>query len=254
MRSPPRPIAAHLLSILLVAAAMSAPTPARAGQADAPDVVVYADPTMARALNHLATSFRARTGVPVRVFPIPGSLAVALVRQGARNDVLAVGAGVAESALARGLAHSPALSVWDDVVLAGPAGSVATSAAAATGALGGGRLATVDPVSPDRLDGPALAQALAIPASQVAGQPSGPDAASLVAQGGAELALVERADARLPGVREVAAIPESLAPARRYAIAASHNAITPQLDRFLAYLAGPDAAASLAGDGWEVAK
>ena len=228
--------------------------PARAGQADAPDVVVYADPTMARAMDHLATDFRARAGVPVRVFPIPSSLAVALVHQGARDDVLAIDADAADLARGRDLARAATLTVRDPVVLAASARSAATDLATAAQALGDGRVATVDPVSPDRLDGPALAQRLAFPPAQVFGQPSGPAAADLLTDGGAVLALIERADTHRPGVREVAAVPDDLAPARRYEIAVSHNAISPQVDRFLGYLGGPDAAAILVADGWEVAR
>lgn len=226
--------------------------PARAGQADAPDVVVYADPTMARAMDHLAADFRTRAGVPVRVFPIPSVLAVALVRQGARNDVLAVAASTADAARGRDLARAATLVVRDPVVLAASARSAAIDIAAAARTLGDGRLATVDPVSPDRLDGPALAQTLAFAPAQVSGQPSGPDAAALLTDGGAALALIERADARRPGIREVAVVPDGVAPSRRYAVAVSHNAISPQTDRFLAYLVGPDAAAILVADGWEI--
>ncbi len=242
----------RLIAVFCIVLALGGP--ALAGQANAPDVVVYADPTMARAMDHLAADFRTRAGVPVRVFRVPSALAVALVRQGARNDVLAIEAATADLARGRNLARAAALTVRDPVVLAASAQSGATDIATAARSLGDGHLATVDPVSPDRLDGPALAQRLAFPAAQVAGQPSGPDAAALLVGGGADLALIERADARRPEVREVAAVPDDLAPARRYAVAVSHNAISPQLDRFLAYLTGPDAATILVADGWEVSK
>lgn len=253
-----RSLPSRLPAYLLTAAATIAPAggPARAAPADAPDVVVYADPTIARAMDHIATAFRAATGVPVRVFPMPSSLAVALVRQGARNDVLAIEAGVLAGARQRNLAGDIMVTVGDPVVVAGRSSAAPDVAdlSAAVLQLGAGQLATVDPVSADRLDGPALAQRLAFAPGQVSGQPSGPDAAAALLDGGATLALVERADAQLPGLREVAVIPEQVAPSRHYAVAASHNAIAPRLDRFFAYLADPGVAASLGADGWELSR
>ena len=230
----------------MIALAAPNPTPALAATATAPDVVVYADPTVAPAMADLGRDFRARTGVPVRVFPMTSDGAVSLVRQGARNDVLAIAATVADAARGRDLARSPVLTVHDPLVLAVPAG-VATTVAEAVRA--DRAVATVDPLSADRLDGATLAGRLGF--THVAGQPNGPDAAAAVVRGTARVALIERADARRAGLQEVGVIAD--APVRAYAIAVGRNAITPELDRFVAYLASPGAAVLLHADGWETA-
>ncbi len=224
-----------LVSALIVGLA----PPALADVSSAPDVVVYADPTMAATMDRFGAAFRLATGVPVRVFPMPTSLALALVHQGARNDVLAI-----EASHAGGI--TGVISVHDPVVLAAPEGVSATLAGLASAS---GQLATVDPLSDDRLDGPALAAKLSVAAGRVAGQPNGPDAARQIVMGAASFALIERADARAPGVHEVAVVD---APARHYLVGASHNAMSPNVGRFLDFVHGPDSAKEWSSDGWEV--
>lgn len=225
-----------LAAMLLLAVA----PPALADVSSAPDVVVYADPTMAAIMDHFGAAFRQSTGVPVRVFPMPTSLAIALVHQGARNDVLAI-----EASHAGGIAG--VVSVHDPVVLAAAEGVSATLADAVSAP---GRLATVDPLSADRLDGPALAARLSVAAGRVTGQPNGPDAAKQLLMGAASFALIERADARLPGVHEVAVVPD--APARHYLVGASHSAMSPNVGRFLDFIHGSGSAKQWSSAGWEV--
>lgn len=238
-----RPLPLILLPVFALAA-----EPASAGVATAPDVVVYADPTIAATMSRVGAAFRNATGVPVRVFSIPTSLAVALVRQGARDDLLAIEADAADDARGHKLAEAPTIVVHDPVVLAARDGVTAnlTDVARASG-----KIATIDPVSADRLDGPALAASLAVAPGRISGLTNGPDAVRRVIAGEADFALVERADARVTGVREIAVVP---VPARVYVVAVSRNAISPETSRFVDYLHGDDTAAAMVADGWELGR
>ncbi len=235
-----------------------------AGLADtfisAPDVVVYCDPGLARPLGDVGGDFRARTGVPVRVLAAPGTLLLALLARGTRNDVLVTLTSLLDQAAPPGLIRAGTRAgLWSDpVVLAARDVVPSERPADATllrGLLGDGRLAVIDPVAADRMDGPATLDRLGwsgVAAGRVDGLPSGQEVAFALAGGADRVGLLHRSDlAGHRGLSVVGVPAPAAAPPARYGAAIGRNALSRNTVAFMAYLTGPEATARLRGAGLE---
>jgi ABC-type molybdate transport system substrate-binding protein len=86
-------LAAGGLAATGLAAALM-PRPARAEDPmAAPDVVMFCEPTLHGMLRAAGEQYRARTGVPVRLFPSPTRLILQQIARGLRCDLLAIETG-----------------------------------------------------------------------------------------------------------------------------------------------------------------
>lgn len=247
-----------LLTALLIVAALGGT--AEADFISAPDVVIYCDPALVASMGAVGADFRARTGVPVRVFGSPGTLLLGLLERGTRDDVVVTVKAEMDRAAALSLVRPETRAgAWrDPVVLASrdaPAVAGPVDVAAFTTALADGRLAVIDPVAPDRMDGPATVGRLGWSAAangRTDGFPSGQEVAFVVERGAARLGLLHRSD--LAGHAALAAIgtapAEAAAPAE-YAAAIGRNVLSRNSEAFMAYLNGPEATGRLARDGLE---
>lgn len=256
-----RPLAAAVAGLSGVALAQIAMAGvARADFISAPDVVVYCDPALVQSLGGVGADFRARAGVPVRVLSAPGTLLLELLARGTRNDVLVTLADLMEAAARRTLIRPETRAgAWrDPVVLAArdaAAGLAPIGVQSLQALLGDGRLAVVDPVAADRMDGAAILDRLgwtSAVAGRVDGMASGQEVAFGVASGADRLGLLYRSD--LAGHRTlsmVGTLPGDAAPPAEYAAAISHNVLSRNAAAFLAYLNGPEATGRLRGDGLE---
>lgn len=250
------------LAALASAAVMATTVRARADFISAPDVVVYCDTALAAPLRGLGADFRARTGVPVRVFASPGLMLLGLLARGTRSDVLVTLRDVMDAADRSGLLkpHSRSGSWRNPVVLAGRdavAGAETIDAAGLHRLLGDGRLAVVDPVAADRMDGPAIVERLGwsqSAAGRIDGMPSGQEVAFGVASGADRLGLLYRSD--LAGHRNVQAVgmpSEAAAPPAEYEAAIGRNVLSRHAAGFLTYLTGGEATGRLRNMGLEAA-
>lgn len=245
--------------ILAPAALLVAATPVQADFISAPDVVVYADPAIGAALRAVGADFRARTGVPVRILTAPGTLLLGLLQRGTRNDVLVTLTPLIERAATQGLVTSGnRAGPWQDPVVLAARDAAPNEAPVGADALarllGEGRLAVVDPVAEDRMDGPAIVERLGwtTASGRIDGMASGQDVAEAVASGAARLGLLLRSD--LGGRRGlvVVGVPQpAAAPAARFAAAIGRNALSRHTAPFIAYLTGPEASERLRREGLE---
>lgn len=241
-------------------------TVARADFISAPDVVVYCDPALTQSLRGLAADYRARTGTPVRVLSAPGLQLINLMQRGTRTDVLVTLDTVMDQASARRLID-PATRAghWvSPVVLAArdaPASATSIDAAGVRALLGDGRIAVIDPVASDRMDGPALLDRLgwaALASGRVDGMASGQEVAFAVGTGADRIGLLHRCD--LVGHRNLTVVglpaaprPDETAPFdARYTAAIGHNVLSRNTVAFMEYLTSAEATTFLAHNGLEV--
>lgn len=247
------------LSTLAAVAAAAAPATGRSATVSVPDVVVYCDTTLVPAITGVGAAFRARTGVPVRVFGVAGPLALALIAHGARNDLLVTQSNWMDDGAARGLVQTGTrVGDWrDPVVLAARNSSGLPSfpsPAELSGLLAGSTLGVIDPTQPGGADGVALAGRLGWKVT-LSGAIDGPGVAFLVQHGSARLGLMPRTAALAePKLYVIAAVPAALVPPVRYAAAESRNVLSRNAAAFLEYLRTPAAAAALHAAGLETAQ
>ena len=246
-----------ILAAGLAVAAAASPPP---NFISAPDVVVYCDTALAAALGMVGADFRARTGVPVRVFSQPAIGQLALIERGTRSDVVVIPVAQMDDAARGGLVKPDTRAgAWrNPVVLAArdaPASARPVDAAGLPGLLGGGRLAVIEPLAADRMDGPGAlarlgwADALA---GRVDGMATGQEVAFSVANGSSVLGLLHRSDLAVHrNLHVVGTADPKIAPPAEYSAALSKNILSRHASAFLDYLNGPEATQRLAGLGVE---
>ncbi len=237
-----------------------AAVPARAGFIGAPDVVVYADPSIGAALRAVGGEYRARTGVPVRVFCVASDQLLALIARGTRTDVLVTLAPQMDrAAAARLIDPATRTGAWrDPLVLAGrnvAPGEAPVSAAGLAGRLGAsGALAVIDPTAPTSVDGPALLARLGwtLPAMRVVGAIDGPGVAFMLSNWEATLGVLPRSDALAdPTLTVAGGIPGDAATPLVYSAAITKNVLSRNAAAFVDFLKTPVAAATLHAAGLE---
>lgn len=248
-------LASLFLTLSAMAASFAVTSTSRAEFISAPDVVVYCDDTLSQAAKTLGRAFRARTGVPVRVFSAPGPQQLALIAHGTRNDVLMTQSNYMDEAAQRKLIDpATRTAAWSDRLVLAGSGEPRPSLPAKTeiaALLEGGKLGVIDPAIPDGIDGPALAEKLGWQVPE-AGEVSGPAVAFLVRHGEARLGLLQRTSAlQQPALPIIAAVPADVAAPPSYAAAIGHNVLSRNATAFMEFLKTPVAAAVLQKAGLE---
>lgn len=234
-------IAAAILSIAPAIAAST--TTANAAISSAPDVVVYAEPTLKPLAEAVGAAYRARSGNPVRVFAAPSSM---LLRQipHTRDDVMILqGSDTIAAAIAgHAAANEPARSLGRNhlvVARRGPGGAQPLAGLEPAKAV-----ALVDAPVPDAL-GALTHAALAgtgFPkaGATIFGVARGADAIFLLAAGEADLAALYSTDvAADPGLSVAAELPDPPQPIEVAALLSNDNNSVNARD-FLAFLGSPD--------------
>jgi molybdate transport system substrate-binding protein len=239
---------------LLGLAAFAAPLPAQAR-----DIVVYGEPTLAPVLHSLGDLWRARGNSRVHVFVAPTDLSFAQIERDARCDVIFALAGPAtDDAARRELfdADSKVAAFRNSLVLVGRDGSAAANPGGIPAILAGKRLAIANP---DR----DVAGSYGVAALRAAGAPVDPagksvlvaenaaGALQLLADGKADVGVVYASDAAAhPQVKVLATFDDASHPPIAYVAAEAANAdAQSDTEGFLAFLATPEAKAAVAAAG-----
>jgi len=238
-------------------AALALVGPADAQYVAPPDVVVLCEPTLRYTVTDLGMLWRQQTGIPVRVFTSPTPALLEQIRHGARSDVV-IGEGdmAANAATERQLVKAGTLEhLWRNRLVIAAAGD--TEAKPDLAALAGKvPIAVVDPwAGVAGAEGKQALEALGVwdaVSSRSIGVVDTDDAAYLLSRGKVELALVYQTDvAAHPGFVVAKPLPPvSYAPIDYWA-AETQRALSPNADRFLAFLRGDDARTRVKNDGLE---
>jgi molybdate transport system substrate-binding protein len=252
------------LTVLLLGAA----APVRAAEYPvAPDVVVFCEPTLQRAVGDVGALWRARAGIKVRVFTSPTPALLAQIAHHARDDVL-IGEGddSAAAAAQRQLIKPGSLRrVWRNrLVVAGLRGTIGADgvppspAAPKLAAVAGKEpIAIVDPwAATAGADSRAVLQSLGLwraVGGKSVGTVDSADAAFLLDQHRARLALIYATDvAAEPALAIADSLPPDSYPKIVYWVAETQHALSPNAARFIAFLREPQARQQLRADGLEV--
>lgn len=227
--------------------------------ANARDLVVYGEPTLAKALRSVGLLWQARTGTRVNVFVAPSDLSYQQIARGARCDVIFAPAGAATDAAAgrkiidaatiRRVFRNRLLLVGIDQAVVAPANA---SPADMSKLIAGKKLAIANP---DR--DPAGAAALAFlrkigiavdDNKEVMVAESTASVVDFLMSGKARLGIVFATDAMRSSFKLVVPLPEQ--PAVEYVMARTRD---PQLDPrpFMTFLESPEAKAAFKSAGLE---
>ncbi|MEO8714549.1 MAG: substrate-binding domain-containing protein [Acetobacteraceae bacterium] len=244
-----------LLTPQVTRAADSAPS----GRAAIPDVIVYGDPTLGRAIRNLSALFTARTKAPVAVFSAPPALMLAQLEREAQNDVLLTLVGAMDQGEREHLIRpGTRIGRWRNslAIAARTGGTAAGTADPARIAelLGGGRFALSDRSDAATIDGPAVIERLglrdALSTARVIGAADTEEVAILVATGDARLGLVHLTNIRAdPRLAVAAMVPDFAYEPIVYSAAASTVSRSPNTQLFLDFLRTPAAQRQLKRDG-----
>jgi molybdate transport system substrate-binding protein len=254
------------LSLLLMLAP-AAIAPARADYVVAPDVVVACEPTLRHAVTDLGAAWRRQTGIPVRVFTSPTSALLEQISHRARSDII-IGAGEAASnaATERQLIKPETLQpLWrNQLVVASTADEIAKAKSASPSrahdlaALAGhAPIALVDPTTAlAGAEGKKALQALGLweaASSRSVGVVDTADASFLLTEGKVQLALVYATDvAADPAFVVTDRLPASSYAPLVYWIAQTYNALSPNAEKFAAFLRQARDQERLHAEGLEV--
>jgi molybdate transport system substrate-binding protein len=258
-------VRALALSLLLMLG-LAAKAPARAEYVVAPDVVVFCEPTLRHAVTDLGAAWRKQTGIPVRVFTSPTWALLEQISHRARSDIV-IGEGEAASTAAteRHLIKPETLqSLWrNQLVVASTVDEFAKAKSASpsqahdlAALVGHEPIALVDPATAVAgAEGKKALQALGLweaASSRSVGAVDTADAAFLLTEGKVQLALVYATDV---AADPVFAVTDEL-PASSYApivywIAQTHNALSPNGAKFVAFLRQTQTQERLRADGLE---
>jgi molybdate transport system substrate-binding protein len=231
-----------LLAGLPAAALTASAGSARAATAG---LAVTCDPTLAPALRELGAAYRARSGVPVFVFPTgPGLILPQLLRD-IQNDIVVTQLAILDQAAQAGvIAPAPRGRTWHNpLVVAGLRGTSATD----------GIFAVSDPSPASDIDGAALLARLGLQPARVLSAVDTDEVAFLLTTGAAEAGLLHvtdvRADQRLAVIRPV---PADISAPIVYAASVTRLARRPDPQGLIAFLATSEADALLRQSGLEV--
>lgn len=243
MTDHPRAVARRrLLCGLPFLAFAATAAPARA---DSPGLAVTCDTTLAPVLRKAAAAFKARSGVPVFVFPTgPGLILPQLVRD-IQNDIVVTQVSIMQQAVRDGVVASiPKRATWrNPLVVATPRGTNAAE----------GVFAASDPSPASDIDGPAILSRLGVRPERLLGAIDTDEVAFLLATGAAQSGLLHmtdvRADPRLDVIRKV---PADVQPPVIYAASVTRLAGRPKPEGFTEFLTTPEAIALLTDGGLEI--
>jgi molybdate transport system substrate-binding protein len=239
---------------LLCLAAFAAPLPAQAR-----DIVVYAEPTLAPVLHSLGNLWHAKGNSRVHVFVAPTDLSFAQIEREARCDVVFALAGPATDEAARRElfdADSKVAAFNNSLVLVGRDALASANPAGIPAILAGKRLAIANP---DRdVAGSYGLAALRATGAQV--DPAGKNVLvaenaagvmQMLADGQADAGVVYASDAAAhPQVKVLATFDDASHPPIAYMAAEAANAdAQSDSEGFLAFLATPEAKAAVAAAG-----
>lgn len=222
-------------------------------------MVVYADPTLRPVLLRIGQRFTERTGASVHVFSAAPRQHVELLAHGTQCDVLITLPAFLDEAAFRGLVSRDVVPLWRGrLVFAG------TSDAAAEpfdhdrflARLGGHALAVPDTVPGSTIDGAGalvnLAVYDAVRAHLLGARDSG-EAADLVLDGSAALALTQASDAAArDGLHVAYTIPDTIHAPIEFGAVLTRSAWSRNQNRFLAHLQGEDSRAAARAGGLEI--
>jgi molybdate transport system substrate-binding protein len=208
-------------------------------------LAVTCDTTLAPALRELGTAYRARSGVPVFVFPTgPGLILPQLLRD-IQNDIVVTQVAILDQATQAGVvAPTTRGKTWHNpLVVAGVPG---TSAIDRT-------IAVSDPSPASDIDGAALLARLGLHPAHVLGAVDTDEVAFLLTTGAAQAGLLHvtdvRADQRLEIIRPV---PADISAPIVYSASVTRLARRPNPQDFIAFLATSEADRLLSQSGIEV--
>jgi molybdate transport system substrate-binding protein len=252
---------------LVLALLLGTPSPGRADYPVAPDVVVFCEPTLKHALTDVGALWHSETGIHVRVFTAPTWALLGQIAHHARDDVL-IGEGDAnaDAAAKRQLINPDTLQrVWRNQLVvaaldgnAGNAEAGLSSAGKLAAVAGKQPIAIVDPWaavagadSQKALQSLGLWQAVSAKSVGVVGTA---DAAYLLARGQVRLAVIYATDvAANPAFTIAERLSAASYPPVVYWVAVTEHALSPNADRFVAYLHAAQAQQRLRVDGLEIA-
>jgi ABC-type molybdate transport system substrate-binding protein len=231
------------------------PAVATAAPSTAPDVVVYCDRALRRAMEATGRLFTVRTGARIHVFCAAPPLMLAQIERVTQNDVLVTLDTAMDEASRRKLVQ-PETRIplgANRLVLASQAasGPPATDPAAIARLIGKGPLAAPDPTRATTIDSVAVLAGigLAPPPFPLVGAIDTETVAALTRRGNVPLGLMYRTETG-PGsdLSVVALLPEA---PRRYGAAISVVTRSPSAQAFMTFLRSREAAASLSQAGLE---
>jgi hypothetical protein len=236
-------ISRRLLFMGLALVARSAP--ARPARAAAADLAVSCDTTLGPALRRVGAAYLASAAVHVHVFPTgPGLILPQLMRE-IQNDIVVTQVATLDQAARAGIIASAAGGrAWrNPLVIAGLRGASWTGRTIAAG----------DPSPAFDIDGPALLARLGLQPTRLLGAVDTDEVAFLLTTGAAEAGLLHmtdvRADQRLVVIRPV---PPDIHPPVVYAASVTRLSSRPDPERFIDFLATPEAQALLTESGLAV--
>ncbi|HUC10125.1 MAG TPA: molybdate ABC transporter substrate-binding protein [Stellaceae bacterium] len=255
------------LALLLILGTASA---AHAAYPVAPDVVVFCEPTLQRAISDVGALFHTQTGIHVRVFVSPIRLLLEQVAHRARDDVL-IGEGnvAAAAATEQRLIKQASLQQigWhNQLVVAASngetdaAGAGSTSGAAELASVAGKQtIAIVDPwAATAGADSKKAMQSLGLwqaVSSKSVGVVGTDDALFLLLHGKVPLAVVYATDvAANPGLTVAERLPPASYPPIEYWVAETARALSPNAGKFLDFLHTANAQKQLRADGLEISR
>jgi ABC-type molybdate transport system substrate-binding protein len=226
-----------LVSLALAAAA----APARA---DAIDLALTCDTTLAPALNKLAGAYRAMTSVRVFVFPTGPGLILPQLRRDTQSDIVVAQVPALAQAAGEGLASATHGPRWrNSLVIAGLRADAPLD----------GRFAAADRTPASDIDGPAVAARLGLRPARLLGAVDTDEVAFMLIAGAADAGLLHmtdvRADPRLAAIRMV---PPDVEAPRIYGACVTKLSQRPNPDGFLAFMASDRASALLRDSGLEM--
>jgi molybdate transport system substrate-binding protein len=254
MPAPRQTIIGSLCLAALALFAALANTPARAEYLVAPDVVVFCEPTLQPALAKLAATWRQQTGIPVRFFPSPTPLMLEQLARHPRSDlIIGEGSAAADAAIGRNLIKPETrFALWRGRLVVATAEAKAPTLAASAGMV---PIALVDPdVASAGAETRNAMVALGLWEAvqrRMVGVADTTDAAFLLAQGQAKLALVYATDVAANPTFSIAdTLPDDSYGPVLYWVAETQNALSPNTKKFETFLR--QAPMETANDGLEV--
>ena len=235
-----------------VVAAIALTAPARAEVSRAPDVAVFAEPTLRPALDAIGAAFRARTGAPIRILCAPSAMLVREIPHTRVDVVVLQGRDVAAYAAAHHAADAASLvAIGRNHLVVARRGPGPTQPLASL--VPDGAVATVDAAMPDALGAltkTALERAAWPPAGgRAIGVARDADAAFLLTTGAASHAVLYATDLAADTTLSLAAtLPDPATPIV-YVAGLSADPSSPYARAFVEFLATPQAAALLQAAG-----
>lgn len=227
-------------------AVLIALAPAAPARAAAPDVILYADPALARPLHDVADRFTAQTGVPVHLFTAPPALILAQLRHQVWNDVLVTLAPWMDEAEAAGvITPGTRTGTWrTTLVIARPASPTTSDVFAVT-----------DPTPAASIDGPAVLAAAGLHPAKVQGVANDATVAFLLDSGAAGEGLLHLTEARAdPRLLVAMPVAKTAYASIIYNAAISTLTHSPNARAFLDFLKSPTATETLQADGVETVR